>query len=218
MLEIGKVHQGDCLELMKAKELIRLYNEERWTLRMIAKKFNTNHHLIKRKLEREGIKITRRNSLKEFTQKHKDNISKSCKGRVCWWKGKKMPKEHSYKNMKVHLKYDVTLEWLKEFEDIEKLKYLNRSIRDCKGFTTEIYKLFIKKFYNDEKFNTLFEKWKITKDKWIKPSLDHIKAKSNGGTSLLDNLQFISWLENRAKMNIDQTEWNSIKTKINEYF
>ena len=74
------------------------------------------------------------------------------------------------------------------------------------------------KFYNDEKFNALFEKWRVTKDKWIKPSLDHIKAKCNGGTLLLDNLQFISWLENRAKVDIDQDEWDSIKARIGEYF
>ena len=30
---------------------------------------------------------------------------------------------------------------------------------------------------------------------------------------LLDNLQFISWLENRAKMDIDQELWNKMKQK-----
>jgi len=37
-------------------------------------------------------------------------------------------------------------------------------------------------------------------------------------TLLLDNLQFVSWLENRAKVDIDQDKWESIKTRINEYF
>ena len=131
-----------------------------------------------------------------------------------------MTREHILKNMKAHLKYDVSLEWLNGFEDMEKLKYLNRSLsrkRDCEGFTTEIYKQFIEKFYNDDKFNSLFDKWKVTNDKWIKPSLDHIKAKCNGGTLLLNNLQFVSWLENRAKVDIDQDEWESIKERINEY-
>lgn len=57
----------------------------------------------------------------------------------------------------------------------------------------------------------------FTKDKWIKPSLDHIQAKTNGGTLLLDNLQFVSWLENRAKVDIKQDEWNRIKKNINYY-
>ena len=54
-----------------------------------------------------------------------------------------MSRDHNLKNMKAHLKYDVSFEWLDSFTDIEKLKYLNRSIsrkRDCEGFTTEIYK------------------------------------------------------------------------------
>jgi len=206
---------------MNTKEIVRLYEAERWTLRMIAEKFKTNHHLIRRRLEKAGVAITRRNTLKEITQAHKDNISKACKGRETWSKGKKMTRDHNLKNMKAHLKYDVSLEWLNGFEDMEKLKYLNRSLsrrRDCEGFTTETYKQFIEKFYNDEKFNSLFEKWRITKDKWTKPSLDHVKAKCNGGTLLLDNLQFVSWLENRAKVDIDQDEWDSIKARIGEYF
>lgn len=122
--------------------------------------------------------------------------------------------------MKAHLKYDVSLEWLNGFSDIEKLKYLNRSLsrkRDCEGFTTEIYKQFIEKFYADEKFNLLYSKWLIKKDKWIKPSLDHIEPKCKGGTLLLDNLQFVSWFENRAKMDIPQTTWNEMKENIKYY-
>jgi hypothetical protein len=156
-----------------------------------------------------------------FTVEHRRKISESCKGRDTWSRGKKMTRDHNLKNMKAHLKYDVSLEWLDSFEDMEKLKYLNRSLsrrRDCEGFTAEIYKQFIEKFYSDEKFNALFEKWQITKDKWIKPSLDHIKAKCKGGTLLLDNLQFVSWLENRAKVDIDQDKWESIKARIGEYF
>ena len=105
-------------------------------------------------------------------------------------------------------------------EDIEKLKYLNRSLsrkRDCEGFTTEIYIQFIERFYNDTKFNELYNKWIETNDKWIKPSLDHIEAKCNGGSLLIDNLQFISWLENRAKVDIDQELWNRMKQNINYY-
>ena len=167
-----------------------------------------------------------KNNLRVFTKEHRKKISESRKalyasGAITTWsKGKRMTREHILKNMKAHLKYDVSLEWLNGFEDMEKLKYLNRSLsrkRDCEGFTTEIYKQFIEKFYNDDKFNSLFDKWKVTNDKWIKPSLDHIKAKCNGGTLLLNNLQFVSWLENRAKVDIDQDEWESIKERINEY-
>ncbi len=114
----------------------------------------------------------------------------------------------------------MSLEWLDGFEDIEKLKFLNRSLsrkRDCDGFTTDIYKQFIEKFYVDEKFNKLYNEWIRTKDKWIKPSLDHIDAKCNGGSLLTDNLQFVSWLENRAKANIPQNEWEKMKANIGYY-
>ena len=33
----------------------------------------------------------------------------------------------------------------------------------------------------------------------------------------LNNLQFISWLENRAKIDIDQELWNKMKQNINYY-
>ena len=155
-----------------------------------------------------------------FTKTHKENISKACKGRISWNKGLKQNREHLLKNMKAHLKYDVSLEWLNNFEDIEKLKYLNHSIareRDYRGFTTEIYKKFIERFYKDRKFNQLFIEWSFTKNKWIKPSLDHIQAKCKGGTLLLDNLQFISWFENRAKMDIPQVVWNEMKNNLKYY-
>ena len=50
-----------------------------------------------------------------------------------------------------------------------------------------------------------------------KMTKEHI-PKCNGGSLLLENLQFISWLENRAKVDIGQQEWDLIKEKINEYF
>lgn len=155
-----------------------------------------------------------------FTKTHRENISKACMGRKTWSQGKKMTRQCVLKNMKAHLKYEVSFEWLNSFEDIEKLKYLNHSIareRDYRGFNTEIYKQFIEKFYKDKKFNQLFYEWIKTKDKWIKPSLDHIQAKARGGTLLLDNLQFISWLENRAKIDISQVEWDKIKKNIKYY-
>jgi len=206
---------------MTKKEIKRLYKEEKWTLRRIAEKFNTNHHLIKRKLLKMGIEIMQGGRIrKPFTEEHKRKIGASSKGRIGYWAGKKMPKITTYKNMLAHLKYDISLEWLMSFEDIEKLKYLNKALsrkRDCQGFTTEIYKAFIERFYKDKQFNILYDKWIATKDKWIKPSLDHILSKSKGGKLSLENLQFISWLENRAKVDMDQEQWNKIKKYIGYY-
>ena len=167
-----------------------------------------------------------RNKLRHFTKEHRQKISDSRKalyasGAITTWsKGKKMSRDHTLKNMKAHLKYDVSFEWLNGFKEIDKVKFLNRAIsrkRDCEGFTTEIYKKYIEKFYKDKKFNDLYFNWVTSNNKWLKPSLDHIEAKANGGTLLLDNLQFVSWLENRAKVDIKQDEWNKIKKHINLY-
>ena len=88
----------------------------------------------------------------------------------------------------------------------------------CVHANTEIYKSFIEKFYHQKKFIYLFNEWIKTKNKWIKPSLDHIEAKSKGGKLAdINNLQFISWLENRAKVDTPQVEWSKIKSNINYY-
>jgi len=205
---------------MDTKEIIRLYTKEMWTLRMIADAMHTDHHHIKRVLVSNGIEITKRATLKPYTEEHKRKIGLASKGRQTNL-GKKMPHSSLYKNMHAHLDYDVTLEWLTQFDDVEKLKFLNRAIsrsRDKEGFTSDTYMQYIQKFYYDEKFNSIYLKWLQTGDKWMRPSLDHISAKSKGGALFVDNLQFLTWLENRAKVDMEQSEWNKIKQRIKEYF
>ena len=47
------------------------------------------------------------------------------------------------------------------------------------------------------------------------PSLDHIIPISRGGSWELDNLQIISWFENRAKCDMTQQE---LYNMINKYW
>ena len=85
-----------------------------------------------------------------FTKTHRENISKACKGRAGIWKGKKMPKNSLYKNMATHIRFNVPEVWLRQFDDIEKLKFLNRAItpRDIRfKVSTEWYLDYILKFY-----------------------------------------------------------------------
>ena len=202
------------------EKIIEVYIPGDTTLREVARICGTDHHQVKRAIEKAGIKIVKGKN-PPCTQKHRDNISKSCKGRKCWNTGKKMPKESLYKNMIAHLKFNVSLEWVYQFPDIEKLKFLNSSLkrkRDNSGFDTAKYKEFISKFYDDEMFNALYEKWIKANDKWIRPSLDHINPRANGGNNEIDNLQFLSWLENRSKSNMTQSQWNEIKKNIGWYF
>lgn len=90
-----------------------------------------------------------------------------------------MPKSSLYKNMQKHLKYDIDLEFLQQFDDVEKLKVLNRIMRNTRlpdNFSSDDYKEYIRKFYYDEKFIRTYNNWIVEgKKKYAKPSIDHIK-------------------------------------------
>ena len=197
----------------------KLYKEQNWSLRMIADKFNTDHHKIKRILIGMDVSIEKKQR-KPMTEEHKVNISKACKGRKSWVSGKKMPKESLYKNMASHLRFDVSCEWLSQFEDVEKLKFLNRCIIDRSGrfnVNDDWYKSYIVKFYYDKQFNNIYKKWFGSCDKYLRPTIDHINPKANGGDNEIENLQFLTWFENRAKNDMSQDEWNKVKANIKDY-
>ena len=201
------------------EKTIKAYIPYKTSLREVAKIVGTDHHRVKRVLIANGIKVVK-GKRGDFTEEHKKNISRACKGRTSWSKGKKMPKESLYKNMANHLRFDVTAEWLSQFEDIEKLKFLNRCVTSKTGRysdDTEWYKLYIQKFYADPQFNGLYERWLGTNDKYLRPTIDHINPKASGGNNDLDNLQFLSWFENRAKNDMSWIEWQRLKENLGDY-
>ena len=66
----------------------------------------------------------------------------------------------------------------------------------------------------NEKFNKVYNDWiNENKANYAKPSLDHIIPLSKGGNWELDNMQILSWVENRAKYNFMPDEWEYIKNK-----
>ncbi len=52
----------------------------------------------------------------------------------------------------------------------------------------------------------------------MRPTIDHITPKANKGGNDLENLQFLSWFENRCKNDMSQKEWDLLKLNINNYF
>lgn len=205
--------------IMNEKKIIELYVKDCYTLRMIADKFNTDHHRIKRILIKHGIEITQKNRIrKPFTDEHRRKISESSKGRSCYWQGRTMPEETVRKNMITHMAHDITLEDIKKYTDFEKLKFLTGGVsRNLKHFKTKSeYLAYIDRFYYDKRFNKIYSVWlENNKNKWYMPTLDHKMSKANGGNWELDNLQFLTWFENRAKAEMSQEEWNDFKIKTN---
>jgi hypothetical protein len=206
---------------MSELEVTEVYLKGNCSLRKLSKKCGLSTVDIKKILEKNNIPVIPVVKDQIFTKEHKNRISESCMGRKVWNEGKTITRKHLINNIISHLKYDVKYEWVDSFEDLNKFMFLSRSVRkerDTKGFLTETYIEFIEKFYIDEKFNQLYSKYILTKDKWIRPSLDHIIPKSKGGQlHLVNNLQFISWFENRAKYNMSQSEWDNMKLNLSYY-
>jgi len=165
-----------------------------------------------------------------FTKEHRKKISDSRKmlkekGWVPYNKGlktkdRKNGRELLLKNMAWHIRFDVSVEWLSQFEDIEKLKFLNRCIskrKDRFKVDTKWYMEYILRFYNDEQFNKIYSKWIGTGNSYLRPTIDHINPKSNGGNNAINNLQFLTWFENRAKNDMPMVVWQKLKENIKYY-
>lgn len=194
---------------MDEKEVCRLYAVERLTLRQIADQFQTNHHMIRRILNRHGIEITNKNrKRKPFTDEHRRKISEAAKGRVVWSTGKTLPESYRRANMKGRLYTNINLD---KYADYERLLFLTTFLSKRKahiGYDDTVREPFLDKFYFDPQFNAIYDAWIASgKNRWYRPTLDHKQSQSNGGNWELDNLQFLTWFENRAKADMNEDEW-----------
>lgn len=173
------------------------------SMRRVADILGTNHKLIARVLKRSGVTPRTPKNLRGVKKFDCDLI-------------------RNYNNMAIHLRFNVSVDWLMQFDDFEKLKLLNEVITNRSGrwdVSTEWYKNYIIRFYADEQFNSIYADWvKSEFLRYKKPSLDHINPRSKGGTNDPSNLQFLTWFENRCKNDMDQSEWSAMKVNIWEYF
>ena len=187
---------------MDVNLIVELYKKGD-SMRSIADKLGTNHKLISRALKKNGIQTREPKNLRGVKKFNCDI-------------------ERNYNNMATHLRFDISTTWLMQFNDFEKLKLLNDVITNRSGrwdVSTKWYKSYIERFYDDDQFNRIYERWiNSGKEKYKKPSLDHIIPKAKGGTNDIENLQFLSWFENRCKNDMSQLEWSSLKSNIEEYF
>ena len=202
------------------KQVIKVYIPYQTTLREVSRIVGIDHHRVKRILKKSGVEIVK-GKRAEFTAQHRENISKACKGRSSWCKGKKMPKEFLYKNMAAHIRFDIDNVWLSQFSNIEMLKCLNNCITKRTNrfdVSTCWYKKYITKFYFDSQFIKIYKTWIANgKPKYLKPSIDHISPKAHGGENHLNNIQFLTWFENRCKNDMSQVEWVHIKNNLKDY-
>jgi len=186
---------------MNNDEIAKMYNNGK-SMRQIALELDTNHKRISRILKGKDIQTRKPLNLR-CVKKFDCDI------------------ERSYNNMATHLRFDVSTKWLMQFDDFSKLKTLNDVITNRSGrweVSTEWYKNYIERFYSDCQFNSIYKTWiNDGKVKYKKPSIDHITPKSKGGTNELDNLQFLTWFENRCKNDMTQDDWDNLKQNIGDY-
>jgi hypothetical protein len=109
-------------------QIINEYKSKNFTLVDLANKYEVDYRRIRTILVKNNIEIINGNKIKPVSEERKLKMSKIKKemfasGKLkIWCKGKKRNKIDLYKNMKAHLKYEIELEWLMKYEDIEKLK------------------------------------------------------------------------------------------------
>lgn len=206
---INKVRREYGILNMNEQEIIHLYVDEGYTLRRIADVFRTNHHMVRRILERNGVEITQvGRKRKPFSEEHRRNIGMARKGRKPWSAGKTMPEAFRRANMRGKLRTNIDLD---KYADYERLLFLTTFLskrREHIGYDDSVREPFLDKFYFDKQFNAIYDTWIASgKNRWYRPTLDHKTSQANGGAWDLDNLQFLTWFENRAKADMDEDEW-----------
>ena len=195
--------------------VIDLYNEL-YTIRHIAELVGVDHHRVKRILIKNNITLIDRKTKrpKRVVSEHtRKLISEKLKGR------KKNPHLDSTR-MKISItnsQIGLSSDTAKSYPNVNKTLFLIKLIK--KNTISRGYKIssvflssFINKFYNDVPFNSMYDDWILNKkNKWYRPSLDHILSISKYRNFDMDNMRIITWFENRSKSNMHINYWENFK-------
>ena len=201
------------------KDIINTYIPLKTSLRDVARICNTDHHTIKRVLLKYHIPIVPAKK-RPFTQEHKDKISKANIGKVSANKGKTISVLVKYKNIRTKFRHLCPLDWWCK-HDYDKCKVLRIMCKRIEFKSSEDFMFYLDKFYNDETFNKVYDNWiRNNRKKIFKPSLDHIKPTSVYPELKDDvnNLQVLTWFENKCKSNHSVEEWDYIKNNLDLLF
>lgn len=161
----------------------------------------------------QGVEITNVHRFREpMTVERRAAIGKQSKGRKAWNKDVPADGAQIRRMMKARMRTSIDLD---AYPDLPRLRLLvrltSKHMRHF-GLNDEARKAFLDRFYFDGQFNRIYDKWLASgKSKWAFPSLDHKVSKFNGENWGLENLQFLTWLENRAKAEMNQDEWDRFK-------
>jgi len=195
-------------------DIINLYTIDRDNIKNISRKFGVGPKVIRRLLIENNIDLDgiKNRFYRVLTKDHKDKISRSLIGKISGRKGNKMSFSQRIKNSEKQLGFQNFS--LLEFNDYDKFRFIMKWVgryRMSKNGEEYVY-IFIKKIYHDEKFNLIYNLWNNNKGKWNRPTLDHIIPLSKGGDFFdIDNMQVLTWFENRAKAEMTQKEWEDFK-------
>lgn len=131
-------------------------------------------------------------------------------------KGKQRPNHTKINDIRVHLDENLDFSRYSDYGKIRVLSKVLTRYRNEIGHSTAVRQSFLDRFYHDVQFNAVYREWLLHgKSQWWYPSLDHIMPTSRGGSNDLDNLQFITWFENRSKGNMTPSEWGDFKKETN---
>ena len=193
---------------------IKEYSETNISIPQLSKKFSISYRNLKYSFFIRGVKIEKRgNGNLGLTRSNrtKENISKSKIGKVNLLK--RGTRYTNRQRLNIIQSQGNFLTDLGEFTEVDRFLLLKSfAYRNLQNKNEESILTFIRKFYYDLKFNSIYDTWLTNnKHKLFKPSIDHIVPISRGGSSSLENFQILTWFENRTKNNMTDLEWQTFK-------